>query len=145
MYFCDFLRFFLLFIIIFFFIKKSPPFAVAVFFGGTFIDMLAAFVIGIVVSLLSLVGFVSGYAPFARTFDRIFFTLAGFVVALMARTASSLNWIEHSCNRVVQLSVVVDFLPGISITLSVLELAANRSVSGTVRLFSSLVTAFMIG
>jgi uncharacterized membrane protein YjjP (DUF1212 family) len=36
----------------------SPPLAVAVFFGGTFVDMIAAFCIGFVVGLLSLVGVV---------------------------------------------------------------------------------------
>jgi uncharacterized membrane protein YjjP (DUF1212 family) len=123
----------------------SPPFAVAVFFGGTFVDMACALVMSVVLSLVSLLGVASGYSPFARTFDRIFYTLAGFLVALMARTASSLNLIEHTCNRAVQLATIVDLLPGVSITLSVLELSANRSVSGTVRLFSALVTAFLIG
>ncbi len=119
--------------------------AVAVFFGGTFVDMGAALVIGLILSILSLLGEVSGFPPFARTFDRIFCTIAGFAVAVLARSASSVNLIEHVCNRAVQLSVIVDLLPGISITLSVLELAASRSVSGTVRLFSSLLSAFLIG
>ncbi len=105
----------------------------------------AAFVIGLVLAVLSFLIRLTNFGPLERTFDRIFGVVAGIIVAVLARTFSYFSLVEHSCNRAVQLSVVVDLLPGVSITLSVLELAASRSVSGTVRLFSALLSAFLIG
>ena len=122
----------------------SPPLAVVVFFGGSFQDMAVALVLGIIATLISLPG-KWGTPEFQGTWANVFPVLIGFVVALLSRSANALNLLEVSCVRAVQLGIIVDLLPGVSIATSVLEIAANNSISGTSRLFSALVRAFLLG
>lgn len=121
----------------------SGPLAVAVFFNGGWADMLASFGLSFIVLLLSLFSYILG-----PTYTKIYPTLACFVVAFLTRVVTVIaggSLVNVSCVRAIELGTIVDFLPGISISQSVLELAANSSISGTVRLAYSVLMAFFLG
>lgn len=128
--------------------SSTPAFVMGVFFMGTAgsssIGMAVSFVIGLILwalrTFFSLLG-----QRFERSAQRLFPCLAGLCAALLARSVNSFGWLDSSCVQGVELSSIVDFLPGVSIATSVFEVNAGAAISGTSRFFSSIVMSFLLG
>jgi uncharacterized membrane protein YjjP (DUF1212 family) len=109
----------------------------AVFFGGGWREIGAAAAIGAVPGLLE---------PLAQVrsgFARIHAALSAFLVSLLALVASQAA--GGLSTYVVTVSGLIVLLPGLAITLAILELAAQSLVSGTVRLVSAMVVFLELG
>ncbi|KAJ3173110.1 hypothetical protein HDU88_004569 [Geranomyces variabilis] len=66
-------------------------------------------------------------------------------VGLLARCFKKVTGTICMDETVVTLSALAILLPGLSLTLAILELSTRNLVSGTVRMFGALFTAMMIG
>jgi uncharacterized membrane protein YjjP (DUF1212 family) len=107
------------------------------FYGGAWIDGLAAFIIGAIVGILSIqFGRIKRFLRVAEMFISIF---VGFA------TYSASTFVPDFCPFAVSLSAIIWLLPGLSITTAVSELAAHSLVSGTSRFFGAIITALQVG
>ncbi|KAI9206136.1 uncharacterized protein BJ171DRAFT_457729 [Polychytrium aggregatum] len=113
--------------------------AVIVIFSGSWLDVLISFLVG------SLIGVVSTFAP------RIFPNYVNLIELVSSLLTTIILRIIQTCMPAMCLSFVPIFLscilihlPGLSFTLSLLELSAQNLVSGTARLVSSLLIALLL-
>ncbi|KAF9439249.1 hypothetical protein BGZ76_007450 [Entomortierella beljakovae] len=109
--------------------------AAIVFFGGTWIDAAVAFFIGIAVSLLV---WLSEKVP----------SYAHICGITMCVTISFIAEATHNtglCIRALKLGGIVLLLPGYSITCGVLELCSRHIITGSVRLFYSVIYSLLLG
>lgn len=107
------------------------------FFNGGWIEFLAAFVLGFIVALLDWL------AEHLLAFARIEEIVCGLIVAAVAVPVT--YFVEGACFSGLVLSSLVWLLPGLTLTLSVRELATKNMVAGTVRMFSAFMTSLKLG
>ena len=105
--------------------------SVAVFFGGSGVDVAGGASVGLVIGLLAL-------AIGARTHtQRAFELLGAFVAAFGANAfAAAVGGVTPS---IVTVAALVALLPGLSLTNAMTELATRNVVSGTARLMAAMV------
>lgn len=103
-------------------------------FGGSIWEAVLAGGLGLVVGLMTLLA--RRFAGYANIFELSTAILVSFV-------ASALK--DKVCYWPVVLSATVHLLPGLSLTVAVMDLASKNMVSGSVRLFYSLLMAFILG
>jgi uncharacterized membrane protein YjjP (DUF1212 family) len=106
----------------------------AVFFGGGANELLLSFLLGLGCGLLALV---SSRRARAR---RVFEPTSAFLAAFLSVVATHF-WPPVS-NRIVTLAALIVLLPGLSLTVAMIELATRHLVSGTARLMGAL-TVFL--
>ncbi|KAJ1657001.1 pheromone-regulated protein prm10 [Dispira simplex] len=103
-------------------------------FQGSWLDAVVSGGLGVLIGALSLVA--DRVAAYANVFQVSAAVFSGLVASLLS---------SHVCYWGVVLSALVNLLPGLSLTLAVTELASRNIISGSVRLFYSLIVAFLIG
>ena len=102
----------------------------AIFFGGSWADIAAASVIGLMLGLLAQVA--------QRSSDqaRVFELLGAAFVAFSSSVASS--WFSITPSLVTVAALIV-LLPGMSLTVAMTELATRQLIAGTARLMSAVI------
>lgn len=102
----------------------------AVFFGGSAIDVALAGAIGVLLGLLAQVA--------QRSTDqaRVFELLGAAFVAFAATTASS---VLATTPSLVTVAALIVLLPGLSLTVAMTELATRHLIAGTARLMSAVI------
>ncbi|KAJ1927766.1 pheromone-regulated protein prm10, partial [Tieghemiomyces parasiticus] len=108
--------------------------AAPLLFGGSWVDAGVSAALGFVVGAMSLVA--DRLNAYANVFEVSAAVLCGLIASVLSR---------HVCYWGVVLSGMVNLLPGLTLTLSVTELASRNVISGSVRLFYALIVAFLIG
>ncbi|KAI8901431.1 hypothetical protein BC833DRAFT_577669 [Globomyces pollinis-pini] len=111
-------------------------------FNGTWMDALLSFTMGIIVGAFQILAI-----DFPTTFGYLFEFLSALVVAVFTNAAYILYSNYGYCiqTQKIMLSALVILLPGLFLTLSIVEISTRNVVCGTVRLASSLFTALLLG
>lgn len=102
-----------------------------VLFGGTWGDLLAAIVVGILMGVMYIF---KPIGPVYQMYEAIAAVAASLVTYLLAK------WIPGLNIGVVILSSLIIFMPGVFITLAIAEIATQNLVSGTARLVGGIMT-----
>ncbi|KAJ2745698.1 pheromone-regulated protein prm10 [Coemansia sp. BCRC 34301] len=102
-------------------------------FNGSWLDSLAAFVLGIMAGCLNLVA--SRLKGFTNLFEVTVSILTGFITTALG------HWL---CFGSVTLSATVVLLPGLLLTTGVIELTSRNMHAGTIRTTYALAIAFII-
>ncbi|MBA2542154.1 MAG: threonine/serine exporter family protein [Deltaproteobacteria bacterium] len=107
----------------------------AVFFGGSLVDVAVASLIGVMLGLLEQVA--------ARSTDqtRVFELIGAAFVALSANALSPFVAISPT---LVTLAALVVLLPGMSLTVAMTELATRNLIAGTARLMSAVIVLLQL-
>eukprot|EP01114_Cavostelium_apophysatum_P018486 TRINITY_DN5724_c0_g1_i2.p1 TRINITY_DN5724_c0_g1~~TRINITY_DN5724_c0_g1_i2.p1 ORF type:complete len:563 (+),score=64.31 TRINITY_DN5724_c0_g1_i2:148-1836(+) len=108
------------------------------FFGGAQWELLACTIFGCIVGLLSRAA--EHYAFMSRLFE----ALASLVISFLARLLKA-YWYTDICFYSMMLSSMVWLLPGLSLTISITELATRNVVAGTARMFYCFIICIQIG
>jgi uncharacterized membrane protein YjjP (DUF1212 family) len=109
--------------------------ALAVFFGGSLLDVAVASVIGVMLGLLEHIS--------ARSTDQTrVFELVG--AAFVALTANLLSPFVSISPTLVTLAALVVMLPGMSLTVAMTELATRNLIAGTARLMSAVIVLLQL-
>ena len=135
-------------------IRESPPcfnvwiqtlsyplsgFACALtFFGGSLYDSGIAGLGGLLVGLCALA------ATKIRAISRFLEFLGAFLVGILTRIVTGSSPAQ-SCFLAISISALVWFLPGLSITQSVMEIASRSVISGVSRLVYAISVALQLG
>lgn len=107
----------------------------AVFFGGSLMDVAIASLIGVMLGLLEIV--TQRSTDQARVFE-----LVG--AAFCSLTASVLSaWVDIA-PTLVTLAALVVLLPGMSLTVAMTELATRNLIAGTARLMSAVIVLLQL-
>jgi uncharacterized membrane protein YjjP (DUF1212 family) len=108
--------------------------SVVVFFSGGFYESLFAGVISLLVGILAV------SVSFMPQTARFFEFLAAFIVSVVA----SMIYVFYPCFSIelVTLASLIVFVPGLSLTISMTELASENLAAGTARLMQA-ITVFM--
>jgi uncharacterized membrane protein YjjP (DUF1212 family) len=104
--------------------------SVAVFFGGTLADLALAGAIGLLLGLLS--QFVARSTEQARVLELVAAAFASFTSSI----AASL-W--HVTPSLVTVASLIIWLPGLSLTVAIAELATRNLIAGTARLMQAVI------
>ena len=110
--------------------------ALAIIFGGSFIDASFAFTVG---SVLGLVGMLTSKS---EDFSNIFEFVAAFVCTVLAYIMKYAFPSTHF--QIVLMASLIVIIPGLSLTIAMVELAAKNLVSGTARFMGAIVDFFKI-
>ena len=110
----------------------------AIFFGGSLLDAALSFVLGAVIGLLEIV------ASRQQGVASIFEPLAAFTAAAIALAAADLSGGAIN-DGVVALASIIVLVPGLSLTVALLELATRNLASGTARLAGAATVFLTIG
>ena len=111
--------------------------AAVLFFNGGWIEFLVSFIMGFIIALLDWL------SERILAFARIEEIVCGLLAAAVAVPVS--YYVEGACFSGLVLSALVWLLPGLTLTLSVRELATKNMVAGTVRMFSAFMTSLKLG
>ncbi|KAF9901811.1 hypothetical protein EC991_005637 [Linnemannia zychae] len=103
-------------------------------FKGSWYDMLAGMGLGAVVGLTSLLA--SRYSVYSNVFE----VSTSIVIAFVAKALR-----DYVCFTGVVLSGIVMLLPGLSLTTAIMELSSRYMISGSVRMFYSLIYCLFLG
>jgi uncharacterized membrane protein YjjP (DUF1212 family) len=105
--------------------------SLSIIFKGNYLDILLSFVMGALLGVLRLL--------FTRNLglDSIFEFAAGFICAFVTYLLKS-YYTNINMNIVILASLIV-FIPGLAVTISMIELAAKNLVSGTARFTGAMV------
>ncbi|KAI9296936.1 DUF1212-domain-containing protein [Neoconidiobolus thromboides FSU 785] len=103
-------------------------------FGGGWVDAGVAGLLGLLVGLMMLLA--RRFEGYSNVFELSAAVLSAFIATVLH---------SHVCYWAVVLSATVNLLPGLSLTVAVVELASKNMVSGAVRMFYALVVAFILG
>ncbi len=101
-----------------------------ILFGGTWGDLLASILVGLIMGLITLgkpIGLV------AQLFEAIVAVVASLATYLLAK------WIPGLNVGVIILSSLIIFMPGLYITIAIAEIATQNLVSGTARLVGGIM------
>lgn len=101
-----------------------------ILFGGTWGDLFASILVGIIMGFLALF---KPLGVMAQLFEAIVAVVASFATYLLAKLLPGLNV------GVVILSSLIIFMPGLFITNAIAEIAAQHLVSGTARLVGGVM------
>lgn len=107
------------------------------FFGGGGREMLAASIIGLVVGLLLIIA--GRWRRFARVIEFTAGVLATVIAGVLAR------WMAPLDPLIATLGGIIVLIPGLTLTLSVAELATRNLVAGTARLTGAITAFISIG
>jgi len=110
--------------------------ALAIIFGGSFLDASFAFAVGSVLGLLA--SFVEKFPNYANVFEFV----AAFTCTFLAFVIKSYFPSIHF--QVVLMASLIVIIPGLSLTIAMVELAAQNLVSGTARFMGAIVDFFKI-
>ncbi|MEM7229351.1 MAG: threonine/serine exporter family protein, partial [Planctomycetota bacterium] len=110
----------------------------AIFFGGTWVDMGLAGLVGIILGLLWIA------IEAHRRALRLFETLAGMIAASVAVICA---WLigEPVSPSVVTVAGIIVLVPGLTMTVAINELATRNLASGTARLMGGLTILIALG
>ncbi|KAF9212293.1 hypothetical protein BGZ59_006940 [Podila verticillata] len=103
-------------------------------FKGSWYDMVAGMGLGLVVGLTSLLA--SRYSVYSDVFE----VSTSIVIAFVAKALR-----DYVCFTGVVLSGIVILLPGLSLTTAIMELSSRYMISGSVRMFYSLIYCLFLG
>ncbi|KAF9280995.1 hypothetical protein BGZ68_006906 [Mortierella alpina] len=103
-------------------------------FQGSWYDMLAGMGLGSMVGLTTLMA--SRYSVYSNVFE----VSTSIVIAFVAKALR-----EYVCFTGVVLSGIVTLLPGLSLTTAIMELSSRYMISGSVRMFYSLIYCLFLG
>ncbi|KAF9177824.1 hypothetical protein BGZ50_008320 [Haplosporangium sp. Z 11] len=103
-------------------------------FRGSWYDMLAGMGLGSVVGLMSLLA--NRYSVYSNLFE----VSTSIVIAFVAKALRN-----YVCFTGVVLSGIVMLLPGLSLTTAIMELSSRHMISGSVRMFYSLIYCLFLG
>ena len=113
--------------------------AVAIIFSGSPIEILVSGIGGLIV------GFISNYLAKAFNIERSLEFLLAFVISLFTYGCFSLMTYFHLGfefnSNLVNISSLIYLVPGVSLTISMAELATENLVSGTARLMGAVMVS----
>lgn len=110
--------------------------SLAIIFGGTFIDASFAFAVG------SVLGILGGFAAKFEKFASIFEFIAAFACTFLAYIIK--YYYPNTHFQIVLMASLIVIIPGLSLTIAMVELAAQNLVSGTARFMGAIVDFFKI-
>lgn len=111
--------------------------SVGLFFGGSWFDVLLCFCLG------TLIGFL-GEVFTSNSFRRLFEIISAFIVGFVSLVCSVM-FPHRFCYPACSIAAVVNLVQGVSITMAIVEVATRNIVTGTSRLFYSLLISILIG
>jgi uncharacterized membrane protein YjjP (DUF1212 family) len=111
--------------------------AAAVFFGGGTKEMAGAGAISICI------GFLGFFIGKKREYARLMEFLAGFLAAFLSSSFAVL--MGPYASGIALLAGIIIFIPGLTLTMSMTELATRNVVSGSARFFGALMIFLLIG
>ncbi|KAK9366979.1 hypothetical protein V1509DRAFT_567560 [Lipomyces kononenkoae] len=112
------------------------PFA----FGGRWIDLPIAFVLGCIVGFLQLV-----IAPRSDLYSNVFEITASVIVSFLGRAFGSINDVDLFCFAAIAQGALALILPGYIILCGALELQSKNIVAGAVRMFYAIIYSLFLG
>ncbi|KAK9332997.1 hypothetical protein V1520DRAFT_333232 [Lipomyces starkeyi] len=112
------------------------PFA----FGGRWIDMPIAFLLGCIVGFLQLV-----IAPRSDLYSNVFEITASVIVSFLGRAFGSINDVDLFCFSAIAQGALALILPGYIILCGALELQSKNMVAGSVRMFYAIIYSLFLG
>ena len=112
------------------------PFA----FGGRFIDLPIAFVLGCIVGLMALVA-----APSNAMYSNVFEISAAVITSFLARAMGSINGGKTFCFSALAQSSIALILPGYMVLCASLELQSQNIVAGSVRMVYAMIYTLFLG
>lgn len=111
--------------------------AAAVFFGSSIEEMLLSFVLGLFIGFFAVT---IGYKQRTSNFIEFF---AGFFATAFCMLCY--KFFFHFSIELVTISSLIVFIPGLTLTISMTELATENLASGTARLFQAILVFFKLG
>ena len=110
------------------------------FFGGTFVDVLPAFIIGALMVFINVLFFNKSFNSYASTFMLSF--MAGALAILTAMVASALKIPCHTSPIMIGTIMVV--VPGLLVCNAVRDLFVGDLLSGSVQILNGVITTLAI-
>ena len=109
-------------------------------FGGSWIDGLVSLFLGLVVCIVQIISNRSTQT-FAYLFEFSAALLSSFTANILSR------YLYPTCIgiQVAVFSSLAIILPGLAVTLAIIEISSKNFVSGIVRLFAALFSALLLG
>jgi len=111
--------------------------ASTIFFKGGLIEMLVSMFCGAIVGIIGELTMGNDRA------SKFFEFLAAFVVSLLS--AYIYTFYPHFSLQIVNIASLIVLIPGLTLTISVSELATNNLASGTARLMQAILVFFKLG
>ncbi|KAI9098028.1 hypothetical protein DFS34DRAFT_619392 [Phlyctochytrium arcticum] len=108
-------------------------------FGLGWIEALISGALGLLVGLLVLAA--ERFVSFTYLLD----FASALTVGILTRALRTIPAFECLNDTLVTLSALAVLLPGLSLTISIIEISTRNMVSGTVRMFHALFTAMLLG
>ncbi|KAG0301956.1 hypothetical protein BGZ98_007925, partial [Dissophora globulifera] len=108
--------------------------AAPILFGGSWFDMLASMGLGTVVGLTTLL------ANKHSIYSSVFEVSTSILIAFVAKALR-----DYVCFTGVVLSGIMILLPGLQLTTAIMELSSRYMISGSVRMFYSLIYCLFLG
>ncbi|ORX66125.1 hypothetical protein DL89DRAFT_307127 [Linderina pennispora] len=112
----------------------SSFFISPLFWNGQWADAGASAMMGLIVGLLQLLA--GRFSNYANLFEVSSAFIIGFVASLMQ---------DKICFGVVSFAGICQLLPGLGLTLSIIEMASKNMISGTVRFVYAMCQCFLLG
>lgn len=112
--------------------------AAGLFFNGGWIDMSISFFLGLFLRLLK---------HYTYKFNNFSDYLSDFLCAILASFVATIfsSYLRNTCYSAITLSSAIFLLPGLSLTIAVVEIESNCFTSGAIRLINSCLIAFKVG
>ncbi|ORZ11376.1 hypothetical protein BCR41DRAFT_381464 [Lobosporangium transversale] len=112
----------------------SSGFIAPLIFKGSWMDMLVSMILGVIVGLMTLL--VNRYSIYSSVFEVSISVLIAFVAKALR---------SYVCFTGVVLSAIVQLLPGLSLTTAIMELSSRFMITGSARMFYSLIYCLFLG
>ncbi|KAL1917480.1 uncharacterized protein VTP21DRAFT_3873 [Calcarisporiella thermophila] len=112
----------------------SGAFAAATLFKGSWLDASVGAFTGLIVGVLLIL------ASHNRNYGNVYEVSSSILVAFIAR-----SFHRFVCFQTVVLAAAVILLPGLQLTISIIELSSRHIVAGTVRMMYALMYALFLG
>ncbi|KAK9468122.1 hypothetical protein V1512DRAFT_203763 [Lipomyces arxii] len=109
-------------------------------FGGRWIDMPIAFLLGCIVGFLQLI-----IAPKSDLYSNVFEITASVIVSFLGRAFGSIDDVNLFCFAAIAQGALALILPGYIILCGALELQSKNIVAGSVRMFYAIVYSLFLG
>ncbi len=90
-----------------------------------------------------LVGVMNEVAAFSTNFSKVLEPVVAIFAAFFARLF--IEYVRPACFASIVLATIVWYLPGLSLTIGVAELATRNLISGTSRIFYAMLIALELG